>query len=149
MIKTFKICVLQFFLFFLSQFIRFETVVRTLNHEEEVKPKGFCFNGSKTKTEEQAEDKKDIVLHETQEQRPRKSEERRCRKNKQDVPVPKEVVRKHIEKMISNLPDIPYSFLNPKEVKVDEIPNTQQRKKTKEEMDKSEVSIVHQNFKTI
>lgn len=50
--------------------------------------------------------------------------------------------------MILNLPDIPYYFFDPKEVKVDEIPNVRQKKETKEEKDKSEVSIGHQNFQT-
>eukprot|EP00105_Crassostrea_gigas_P004017 XP_011417083.2 PREDICTED: TPR and ankyrin repeat-containing protein 1 [Crassostrea gigas] len=53
----------------------------------------------------------------------------------------KEVVKRHIEEMINDLPDIPYSIYNQNVLKMDEIPNLQQKKTSTEERDISKVTM--------
>lgn len=63
------------------------------------------------------------------------------------VPKHKKAVKRHIEEMVYNLPDIPYSIFNPNVVKMDDITNFRQTKEATKEKDKSEVSVEHQGSK--
>lgn len=56
-------------------------------------------------------------------------------------------MKRHIEEMVYNLPDIPYSIFNPNVVKMDDITNFRQTKEATKEKDKSEVSVGHQGSK--
>lgn len=70
-----------------------------------------------------------------------KPEKSRYETFQQTVPINKEVIKRHIEEMIYNLPDIPYSLFNPEVVVKDEIPNFRQKKLATEEKDLSKVTI--------
>uniref|UniRef100_K1PIT9 Lupus brain antigen 1-like protein n=1 Tax=Magallana gigas TaxID=29159 RepID=K1PIT9_MAGGI len=121
------------------QFFRLASVGGVVKPKKKPKAKNLRIEESKTQTEDQTEDEQDLMLDERQDETPPRSEEIRDEKYKQVVPMHKEVVKRHIEEMIFNLPDIPYSIFNPKVVKIDEIPNFRQKKEPSEEKDKSEV----------
>lgn len=108
------------------------------------KPKAKTLKMEESKT--RTEDEQDPMLDERQDETPPRSKEIQDEKYKQVVPMHKEVVKRHIEEMIYNLPDIPYSIFNPKVVKIDEIPNFRQKKEPSEEKDKSEVSMGYQGL---
>lgn len=123
------------------QFFRLASVGGVVKPKKKPKAKTLRIEESKTQTEDEQEDEQDLMLDERQDETPPRSEEIRDEKYKQVVPMHKEVVKRHIEEMIYNLPDIPYSIFNPKVVKIDEIPNFRQKKEPSEEKDKSEVSM--------
>ena len=96
---------------------------------------------SKAPTEEQ-EEHEDIMMEERQDEIPTKSVEIREVKSKLVPPSQKAVVKRHIEGMIFEMPDIPYSIFNPKVVKVDEIPSFRRKKEEPTEDEKTEVKIL-------
>lgn len=128
------------------QFFRLASVGGVVKPKKKPKAKTLRIEESKTQTEDQTEDEQDLMLDERQDETPPRSEEIRDDKYKQVVPMHKEVVKRHIEEMIYNLPDIPYTIFNPKVVKIDEIPNFRQKKEPSEEKDKSEVSMGYQGL---
>lgn len=84
------------------------------------------------------------MLYEKQEDISSMSEESQDKIYKTLVPRQKKALKRHIEELIYNLPDIPDSIFKPEVVRMDESPNFRQRKEATIEMDKSEVSMGHQ-----
>lgn len=115
--------------------------MKTSKPKQKLKAKAFCFEGPKIQTEHNAEDKQDITWYKRKETNQPRHEKSRYETDQQTVPLNKEVIKRHIEEMIYNLPDIPYSFFNPKVVGMDEIPNFRQKKLATEEKDLSKVTI--------
>lgn len=114
--------------------------VKTSEPKQKLKAKAFCFEGPKIQTEHHAEDKQDITLYKRKEKNHPRPEKSRYATD-QTVPINKKVIKRHIEELIYNLPDIPYSYFNPKVVVKDEIPNFRQKKLATEEKDLSKVTI--------
>lgn len=115
--------------------------VKTSKPKRKLKAKAFCFEGPKIQTEHHAEDKQDITLYKRKEKNHPRPEKSRYATDQQTVPINKKVIKRHIEELIYNLPDIPYTFFNPKVVVKDEIPNFRQKKLATEEKDLSKVTI--------
>ena len=103
-----------------------------INPKKKQKAKFSKVDESKAPTEEEEEHEDEM---------PTKSVEIRDVRSKRVPPSQKEVVKRHIEEMIFEMPDIPYSIFNPKVVKVDEIPSFRPKKEEPAEVEKTYVNI--------
>ena len=117
------------------------SVGAVINPKKKQKAKFPKVYESKALTEVQ-EEHEDIMMEERQDEIPTKSVEIRDVRSKRVPPSQKEVVKRHIEEMIFEMPDIPYSIFNPKVVKVDEIPSFRRKKEEPAEDEKTEVKIL-------
>ena len=111
-----------------------------INPKKKRKAKFPKVDESKASTEVQ-EEHEDIMMEERQNEMPTKSVEIRDVRSKRVPPFQKEVVKRHIEEMIFEMPDIPYSIFNPNVVKVDEIPSFRRKKEEPAEVEKTYVNI--------
>ncbi|XP_061181485.1 TPR and ankyrin repeat-containing protein 1-like [Saccostrea echinata] len=114
------------------QFFRLASVGGVVKPKKKQKPKIPKIDDTGT-PENQEESEQDLMLYERQEETPPRSEEVKDRRSKQVLSVHKEAIKRHIENMIYNLPDIPYSIFNPKVIKFDEIPSFKRKKESSEE----------------
>ncbi|XP_062597185.1 TPR and ankyrin repeat-containing protein 1-like [Saccostrea cucullata] len=114
------------------QFFRLASVGGVVKPKKKQKPKIPKIDEAGI-TEDLEESEQDLMLYERQEETPPRSEEVKDRRPKQVPSVHKEAIKRHIEDMIYNLPDIPYSIFNPKVIKFDEIPSFRRKKESSEE----------------
>ncbi|XP_078333030.1 TPR and ankyrin repeat-containing protein 1-like isoform X2 [Crassostrea virginica] len=125
------------------QFFPLPSVEGVIKPKKKQKAKFPKVDESKAPTEEQ-EEHEDIMMEERQDEISTKSVEIREIKSKLVSPSQKAVVKRHIEDMIFEMPDIPYSIFNPEVVKVDEIPSFRRKKEEPAEDEKTEEPVITQ-----